>query len=261
MNKKPTTEQVAPESSGATKACTRCKQALPITEFHKDPSKKSGYGSNCKSCVSQRKSTYNSRPEVRAALKEMPKKKYDYKPLHNYDEQQGKALERRLIPLMTEEWRRLNKHERERSALEIAIAFFEKMKERRRRQAQSMEKFRSQNSKLFRERARMAYRAWSQRNPEKIKAATARRKAAGPAPRVKDIVEMWRTQGGLCVYCRSPLGNSPKDRSAYHLDHIYPIARGGTNALSNLQCLCPTCNMRKNSMLPIDFVRKMRAVA
>ena len=33
----------------------------------------------------------------------------------------------------------------------------------------------------------------------------------------------------------------------YHLDHIVPVASGGTSEDSNLQLLCPTCNMRKGA--------------
>ena len=37
------------------------------------------------------------------------------------------------------------------------------------------------------------------------------------------------------------------DEYGFHLtvDHIVPVAEGGTNAIENLQCLCQTCNMLK----------------
>jgi hypothetical protein len=37
------------------------------------------------------------------------------------------------------------------------------------------------------------------------------------------------------------------DEYGFHLtvDHIVPIAKGGTNDIENLQCLCQTCNMIK----------------
>lgn len=35
-----------------------------------------------------------------------------------------------------------------------------------------------------------------------------------------------------------------------HLDHIFPISKGGAHTISNVQWLCPTCNMKKGSKLP-----------
>lgn len=34
------------------------------------------------------------------------------------------------------------------------------------------------------------------------------------------------------------------------IDHIYPVARGGDNALDNLQVLCSPCNRSKGSSVP-----------
>ena len=51
--------------------------------------------------------------------------------------------------------------------------------------------------------------------------------------------------GFRCVLC----GHSPATdrRIRLHLDHIQPLARGGSNALSNLQTLCQECNVGKGA--------------
>jgi hypothetical protein len=49
--------------------------------------------------------------------------------------------------------------------------------------------------------------------------------------------------GYVCARC----GRVELDRGAVHLDHIVPVARGGSNAPANLQVLCAGCNLRKGA--------------
>lgn len=63
-----------------------------------------------------------------------------------------------------------------------------------------------------------------------------------------DVLEILRLQKGKCSCCRSKL-------TAYHVDHIIPIARGGSNDKLNLQILCPPCNLKKNDKDPLDFMQ------
>ena len=48
--------------------------------------------------------------------------------------------------------------------------------------------------------------------------------------------------GNKCVKC----GRSESDGVKLHVDHIIPLAMGGTNSLDNLQPLCVSCNSSKN---------------
>lgn len=58
---------------------------------------------------------------------------------------------------------------------------------------------------------------------------------------VFDIEELFKIQKGVCIYCRVDLR-----ASGFHRDHIIPLVRGGTNYISNIQLLCPKCNMKKH---------------
>lgn len=50
-------------------------------------------------------------------------------------------------------------------------------------------------------------------------------------------------QAGRCAICGFPL--SPQ----MHIDHIIPRAKGGSNAMRNLQLVCARCNIKKGMAL------------
>lgn len=74
------------------------------------------------------------------------------------------------------------------------------------------------------------------------------RRAAGPAPHRFDVGRMICMQDDRCTYCGTQLGKN------YHIDHMLPVSRGGTNDLDNLQLLCPKCNMQKGAMTHEEFL-------
>ena len=69
-----------------------------------------------------------------------------------------------------------------------------------------------------------------------------------------DVMAIFKAQRGLCANCKIKLLKSGK--SKFHVDHIMPLARGGSNWPSNLQCLCPSCNMRKHAKTPEDWAKE-----
>lgn len=57
-----------------------------------------------------------------------------------------------------------------------------------------------------------------------------------------------RDCGRRCVYCGLPL-----DPTVATLDHVYPVARGGTHVPGNLVAACAPCNRLKGDLLPHEF--------
>lgn len=49
---------------------------------------------------------------------------------------------------------------------------------------------------------------------------------------------------GRCYHCSSPL-----DPSDFHIDHLYPVAKGGLGSNANLVPSCAGCNKRKGARL------------
>lgn len=111
--------------------------------------------------------------------------------------------------------------------------------------------------------------AYRENNKEKIRAQSARKVAANPeryaaykrnrkarkrnaagTHTARDISLILNAQCKKCAYCRVDLG-----ARKYHVDHIIPLARGGTNWPRNLQILCGPCNQRKSARDPIEFAQ------
>lgn len=49
---------------------------------------------------------------------------------------------------------------------------------------------------------------------------------------------------GRCEYCQTPFDFSPE---SFQVEHVMPLAKGGTNELENLAFSCGGCNGRKRS--------------
>lgn len=66
----------------------------------------------------------------------------------------------------------------------------------------------------------------------------------------EDIASILSDQNGKCAYCKKSL-------KKWHVDHIQPLSKGGDNSRSNLQITCQTCNLKKGSLDPLVFARRL----
>jgi 5-methylcytosine-specific restriction endonuclease McrA len=98
-------------------------------------------------------------------------------------------------------------------------------------------------------------KAWVNANPEAVKAHHSKRRArelAAEGSHTKaDIAEIKAAQKGKCAYCKQQLG------SLWHVDHIVPLSKGGSNKRSNLQIACRSCNCAKHNKDALVFARRM----
>jgi len=96
--------------------------------------------------------------------------------------------------------------------------------------------------------------AWNAANPEAARAHRAthrarKRDAEGSHTRA-DIKALFALQKSKCACCWASI------KGGYHVDHIMPLALGGSNDRGNLQLLCPTCNLCKGAKHPADYMQQ-----
>jgi 5-methylcytosine-specific restriction endonuclease McrA len=95
--------------------------------------------------------------------------------------------------------------------------------------------------------------AWERANPEsrriRVENRRARRLKNGGVLSKGLLKKLFAQQKGMCPCCGQSLGKN------YHMDHIIPLALGGSNTDDNMQLLTATCNLQKSVKHPIDFMQ------
>jgi 5-methylcytosine-specific restriction endonuclease McrA len=66
----------------------------------------------------------------------------------------------------------------------------------------------------------------------------------------EQVSDLYVKQKGKCANCLCRI-----KKGEFHRDHIVALSRKGSNFISNIQLLCPTCNTRKNSKDHIEFAQ------
>jgi 5-methylcytosine-specific restriction endonuclease McrA len=71
-----------------------------------------------------------------------------------------------------------------------------------------------------------------------------RRRANEGRISLADVRERYQRQNGQCNWCSVDVGDK------FHVDHVIPVSRGGSNLIGNIVITCPSCNMSKGNKLP-----------
>lgn len=209
------------------KICSKCNAEKPKTEFSKLSAVKSGLSGECRSCASVRGAKW------RLANKEklIKYRKENKDRIDEYSREHYKANKERKV-YIGRKWCAANRDKISEISRKYREGNKEKMDER-------FKKWRAANSEKIAENNRN--RSARKRNAE----------GKHTNAEIKSILECQR---GMCANCSVKLFKSGNRK--YHVDHIMPLALGGSNWASNLQCLCPTCNLRKNAKHPADWAKQ-----
>lgn len=72
----------------------------------------------------------------------------------------------------------------------------------------------------------------------------------------KEVRELlYNAAEGRCVLCGRKI-----TYDIMTLDHIRPLAMGGADNVTNLQCTCESCNLFKGSVFPDDFMERVTEI-
>jgi len=104
--------------------------------------------------------------------------------------------------------------------------------------------YRKRNSERIKERRRL----WNERNKRLLQIKNYNYRN-GTEFSAKDIDILFTSQGGVCTYCREPL------MDGFHIDHILPKKRGGTNNLTNIHLVCKRCNLSKGAKTHEEYLK------
>lgn len=207
------------------KHCKKCDTSKPDSDFNRDKSKADGRCATCRECSRQRSAEWRvSNPERNAQIKRDWYKRNAKSILERYRAEYAKNPENK---------RRSNRESNLRNA--------DRIRERDRIRYMLNPEPTKLRAKQWRAENRELHRAQS-------RACTSRRqvrKRQLPTFEVADR-DLRRLLASPCAV----LGCLNRD---IEIDHVIPIARGGSHGIGNLQALCRSHNASKGARLWIEF--------
>jgi len=222
------------------KTCTKCNAEKQKTEFYNKSSSKDGLCTECKSCSAARSLEYRSKNKEKASIANK-----DYY-----------ISNREKIAAVAKEYRIKNKDKLSESQRNYNFVNSSKISANKgAKYAESSSQIKAMNRAYYaanRDKIAEQKKEYRSANQDKIIAhnrnARARRRDADGRHTALEVALIFSLQRGLCASCHAALLKSGPRR--YHVDHIMPLALGGSNDKGNLQCLCQICNLSKNSKDP-----------
>lgn len=246
------------------KWCSKCDHIKPHDEFYKNKGKKSGLHSYCKSCNAERLDKYRQENAEQISARQAARRASNPEQARerdrdNYQKNQenirARARAKRAEDVEAarereREWRQKNPDVHRKAAL--------KYRKNNLEQVRALDRARQAERRVADpERHKEIARRYRKKNRAKLlvkyRENNARRKGATGSHTAEELWLMRECQNHLCAYCETPIFD------VFHVDHMMPLSRGGTNDWTNLAITCPTCNLRKNARTAEEFVEKVSA--
>lgn len=258
------------------KRCTKCGLIKLLNEFHRERCAKDGRKPSCKECSKEysqkwREANHEKAKEnCRKWRRNNPKKvKEQNQQWYAANIERSRRLARERQAANPEKARKRARERRRESPEKVKREYkkwynanIEAVKEKCREWRSVNPNKHKENARRWREnnkeKAKEGRKRWQIENPGKNTVYNRNRKArkrnADGVFNKDDIQTIFESQGGQCNTCGKNLIRYNKKQ--YHIDHITPIAKGGSNWPKNLQLLCPKCNLSKHAKDAIQWARE-----
>jgi len=95
---------------------------------------------------------------------------------------------------------------------------------------------------------------WAEENPDKRRAISQaykarRRSQEKSSDSTSDLMKWEKSAKKLCYWCGVACDKT------YHVDHYFPLSKGGKHEIKNLVISCKSCNLRKSAKDPYEFAK------
>lgn len=241
-----------------TKQCTRCKERKPLTVFPSNKTCSGGREGVCNKCRAQRRKS-GPPPELPtpAGFRRCTKCA-ELKPATIEYFNAGKRYKGGWRSQCKECERAYNERNKDRVRKRRSAhraANKDRIAERYRIWAAANREHRNAYNRKYhakqRAKTKADERAWYVGNTEEINTATRNRRArafkAEGIHTADDVRRQHKAQRGKCYYCGVKVGKM------YHVDHVIPLSRGGSNGPENIVIACQFCNTSKQSKMPHEW--------
>jgi hypothetical protein len=239
-----------------TKICSKCKIEKNTTAFSKRNDTKNGFRSECRLCCAKKKKQYYIDNKEHLAELNKQYRQNNKEPIaeqrKQYRHENKQAIAKRMkqyhqdnkeaVAAKKKQWYQDNKEHIAEYQQSNAVQISEQRKKYQQANAEHI----AARVKLYNQTPQGKAVAKASKHNRR-----ARKLQNGGTHTGKQILALFNQQSGVCPYCKAKLHKSGKNK--YHSDHVMPLSKGGTNDISNIQLLCPTCNLTKNNKLPEEF--------
>ncbi len=205
------------------KLCCFCKEIKLISEFCKNKNTSDGLNYRCKECI---KKTAKPRPEYQKKYREDNRDKKNKKQNIQYHENKEKINAKRR-----------ERYKNDKSIIDMcrksARSYYLNNKEKIKNKVKHYNETVYKKQKILNVKKRKAIK--QNLTVEHFK--------------YEDIINKY---GDKCIYCGG---------SFEHVDHYIPLCKKGSHSLENVRPSCSSCNLRKQSRYPEEFIAILKEEA